>query len=416
MHRLKWRLMEAAGESLTRECEELFDIIAAAGQGHDKKELAEFAASFEESDPTAMETGPFGTIARAYLESSPEARDIALEAFSDLAGLIGDVPDDNAVADWMYLVSQMKNDLLFRPEKVLADLNETLGLLRHQKNARMFIVSNAADRDALETAMIELVSGLESNGNPVAQVYPDRTIILDRMRSRYSGLEKPAYIGLVNTNTRNGVFIYSHPCAKLTDTDEDKLLDFLAVKLYGGGGAHSMFMKTWSAGLAYSNGLRSSETVGTIDYYAERCPDLSVTMRFVVDELKKALYDPSLAEYAVAQTFGINRGPNSYESRGESMANNLADGITPKLVTRFRNNILNLRQRDDLYEMLHDRMEDAYGRVLIGYGGNLSDYPRGNYFIIGPESQFEKLEKYIASSENPETVYRIYPRDYWIIN
>jgi len=415
MHRLKWRLMEADNESLARECEVLFDVMGAVGRGRSRSDLVQMASTFGSSDPAAMESGPFGEFARAYLESSSEARDLALEALSDLAGLIGDVPEENASGDWIDLSAQMKNDLLFRPQKALEDLADILALLRNRQNARMFIVSNTSDRGQLEPAMKQLVAGLDNGTAPARQVYPDRPVVLNRMRSRYPGLESPTYVGLVNNNTRNGVFIYRHPCADLKTTDENKLLDYLTIKLYGGGGAHSMFMKTWSAGLAYSNGLRSAESMGLLDYYAERCPDLSVTMRFVVDELKKAPYDPKLAEYAVALTFGVNRGSNSYDSRGESMANDLADGITPEIVSQFRDRILDLRRRDDLYDVLHQRMESAYGTVLIGYGSDLASYPEGEYYIIGPEAQFDKLENYIASVESPQTVYRTYPRDYWIV-
>jgi Zn-dependent M16 (insulinase) family peptidase len=416
MHRLKWRLMEAGNEETAIECENAFDIIGSSGRGHTREELTAFAGGFGDSDPAGFESGPFGEIARAYLQSSTETRDIVLEALSDLAGIIGDAPEENAADDWTYLTSQMKNDLLFRPEKALEDLAETLALLRHQKNARMFTISNSADREQVMPSIMELVSGLESEGTPVVPDYPANAIVKSRMLSRYPGLDGSAYVGLVNTNTRNGVFMYSHPCASLVDYDEEQLLDYLAAKLYGGGGAHSMFMKTWGAGLAYSNGLRSSERLGRLDYYAERCPDLSVTMRFVVEELKKAPYDTKLADYAVAQTFAVNRGPNSYESRGEAMASNLADGITPEIVGQFRRDVIALRDKENLYDLLHQRMEEVYGRILIGYGNDLSAYPEGMYFIIGPEAQFEKLEEYIAAQESEQVVYRIYPRDYWITN
>jgi hypothetical protein len=79
-------------------------------------------------------------------------------------------------------------------------------------------------------------------------------------------------------------------------------------------------MKTWGAGLAYSNGFRSSEASGYLTYYAERCPDLAATMGFVVGEMAAAPYNPDLAEYAVAQAFAYSRGANSYENRGEAMA------------------------------------------------------------------------------------------------
>jgi len=220
---------------------------------------------------------------------------------------------------------------------------------------------------------------------------------------------------LISTGTRNGVFVFSHPCAGLRDHDEDKLLDYLTLKLYGGGGAHSIFMKTWSAGLAYSNGFRCSEATAYLTYYAERCPDLATTMRFVVDELAKAPYEPALIEYAVAQVFAYNRAPNSYESRGEAQASFLADGITDNLVTGFRRRMLELREKPNLYDLLRARMKEAYGPVVIGYGGNLGAYPDGRYFIVGPEDQFGRLEDYIASVESLQTIYRLYPRDFWMV-
>jgi hypothetical protein len=293
-------------------------------------------------------------------------------------------------------------------------LSEAIALLRHRNHARLFLISNAADRDALMPGIMEMVSALnDESGTPVVD-HIGTPVVLDRMRSRYPDLEQPTYVGLVNSDTRNGVFIYDHPCAGLEERDEEALLDFLAVKLYGGSGAHSIFMKTWSAGLAYSNGLRSSEISGELNYYAERCPDLSLTMRFVVDELSSAPYNPALAEYAVAQVFQHNRGADSYESRGESMAAYLADGITDDTVAGFRRRVLDLRRKSDLYDVLRERMEGILGRVLIGYGAPLDSFPEGTYFIIGPDAQFSGLEKYIASKEKEQTIHRIYPRDYWI--
>jgi len=414
MHRLKWRLTDAGGESDARECGVLFDLLASVGRTLSKSELVGFASTFEEDDPTRFESGPFSEVVGAYLMASDGCRGLFLEALSDLTEIVPDIPEENAADDWHYLVGQMRNDLLFRPEKALQELAETLTLLRHRDNARLFIVSNEADREALMPGVNDLVSRLDTGRAPQAVDHTGTGVVLERMRSRYPGLESPTYVGLVNSDTRNGVFLYSHPCARPEDDDESKLLDFLTVKLYGGGGAHSMFMKTWSAGLAYSNGLRSSELSGDLNYYAERCPDLSLTMRFVVDELAKAPADPLLAEYAVAQAFLYNRGANSYESRGEAMAGNIADGITDDVIAGFRRRILAFRENDDLYDRLKSRMEDVYGRLLIGYGKPLDSYPKGTYFIIGPDAQFESLEEYIASVETERTVYRIYPRDFWI--
>lgn len=414
MHRLEWRLKEAGGDQAERETGELFDLLAAAGRGLTKDKLTDFAAGFTEGDPARFESGPFAHFVEAYTIASGEAQDIIAEALSDLAAIMPDIPEENVSGDWIYLAGQMKDDLLFRPEKVLEDLKETMGFLRHRENARMFIVSNEEDCLNLMPALAELVSGLDTGSRAAIKTYSDRPVILERIRSRYAGLEKPTYVGLVTRNTRNGVFIFTADCAGINETDEEKLLDFLADRMYGGGGAHSMFMKTWSAGLAYSNGLRANETSGRIIYYAERCPDLAATMRFVVNELENAPYDSTLAEYAVAQAFDINRGSNSYVGRGMAIANDLADGITPERVGRFRRAILVLREKENLYDLLRERMERVYGRVLIGYGGRLSEYSDGSYFVIGPEMQLNNIEEYIAVVGEEQPVYRIYSRDFWI--
>jgi hypothetical protein len=173
-------------------------------------------------------------------------------------------------------------------------------------------------------------------------------------------------------------------------------------------------MKTWAAGLAYSNGYGIGQQSGRARYYAERCPDVSETMRFVVNQLKSAEPTPDLTDYAIAQVFGVSRSPNRYEQRGEAMAEDLADGYTPELVRRYSEKVLEMRHREDLFEQLKARMETAYGPVLIGYGQPLKASQDGYFFLIGPEPQFQTLENYIETAEGKNTVYRLYPRDFWL--
>ncbi len=415
MHRIKWRLMDAGNEEVSVAVQDLFDKLASGGQGSTQADLQAFASSFTTSDPASYTSGPFGTFSGSYLDASAEAQDVIIEALQDLSAILPTVPDETAGQDWAYLSGQMKNDLLFSPEKTIEELKETMEILRHKDNARLYIVSSASDREALIPQLESFVSAMDASP-VIPATYSKNESVKDRMKSRYDNMDDAPYVGLVNDNTRNGVFIYTADCASLTTEDPNQLLDYVAARLYGGGGAHSMFMKTWSAGLAYSNGLRSDEVNGRIVYYAERCPDLSTTMRFVVDELRNAPHDEKLAEYAIAQAFVGNRGSNSYESRGAAMAANLADGITPETVAGFRQRILGLRATENLYEELHNRMNYIYGKVLIGYGGDLSEHKDGNYFIIGPPAQFESLHDYVKSVEGEQVIHKIYPRDFWLIN
>lgn len=157
---------------------------------------------------------------------------------------------------------------------------------------------------------------------------------------------------------------------------------------------------------------------GRMVYYAERCPELSQTMQFVVNELKNAPNDPSLAEYALAQAFSMSRSGASYESRGEAIAADLADGLAPEVVARFRKRMLALRQSDMFAQQVQARMETVYGLLLPGYGPSAKESIEkadARYFIVGPETQFESYEKYLKSTEgSATTLQRLYPRDFWI--
>jgi hypothetical protein len=135
----------------------------------------------------------------------------------------------------------------------------------------------------------------------------------------------------------------------------------------------------------------------------------------VVAELQKTKPDESLVDYAIAQAFGGTRSASAYETRGEAMAANLADGLTPDVIRRFHEGVLALRATPNLASELHRRMGPAVAKVLPGMGAKASDVEGGIYFVIGPEKQFAAWEEYLKSIEGPTAkVYRLYPRDFWM--
>jgi hypothetical protein len=174
-------------------------------------------------------------------------------------------------------------------------------------------------------------------------------------------------------------------------------------------------MKTWSAGLAYSNGIRVRPLDERANYYAERTPLLPQTLQFVISELEKAQPDPHLADYAIAGAFDGTRSAELYEDRGQAMADDLADGLTPEVVARFHRAILDLRKRPDLAQELFRRMPIVNARILPGLGAAAKDVPGAVYFVIGPEKQLDAYEQYLKKAEGADThLFRLYPRDYWV--
>ena len=98
------------------------------------------------------------------------------------------------------------------------------------------------------------------------------------------------------------------------------------------------------------------------------------------------------------------------------MAQNLADGLTPAIVTRFHKQILELRTLGpSLVDELSRRKNTLPARVLPGLVPGAPAVPDSVIFVIGPEKQFASWEQYLTSVEGQKaTVARLYPRDFWL--
>jgi hypothetical protein len=236
----------------------------------------------------------------------------------------------------------------------------------------------------------------------------------DRVLARDPGATRPVFVGLVDPATQSGVFLDAAPAPGFLDTSDDALYDFLASNLYAGHGAHALFIKTWAAGLAYSNGIRVRLRDARLTYYAERCPELPQTMRFVIHELEKAKPDASIVGYALAGGF-YSRVAATYEDRGEGIANDLADGVGPDKVKAFRTALLAIARRPGLVEELGARFARVYARVLPGMGAGWKPAANAVYMVIGPDGQLDAWQKYLASTVGADAkLWKLYPRDFWI--
>jgi hypothetical protein len=358
----------------------------------------------------AVDAGTFPGLA----ELSASSKKLAVDAARDLQSLLPGIPDDSLAADWTSLCGQMRRDLESGPEKTLAVLEAVRRSIAATGGARIFLIASPPSEQALAPA-IEGLPKLLEDGKAAKAVYRSGRRIEERLRARSPEATRPLFVGFVDPNTQGGVFLNSAPGAGYADTSPDALLDCLASLLYAGHGAHGLFMKTWSAGLAYSNGIRVRPLDARVNYYAERTPLLPQTLEFVIGELKKAEPDPALADYAIAGAFDGTRSALPYESRGEAMAEDLADGLTPEVVARFHRAILDLRRRPDLTQELFRRMPRVYARVLPGMGMPAKDITGAVNFVIGPEKQLEAYEQYLQKAEGAGTrLFRLYPRDFWI--
>jgi hypothetical protein len=277
----------------------------------------------------------------------------------------------------------------------------------------MFYIGSAATRQRLTPSYTQMLGGFAAAAGSKA-ASPGVRSIDERLMSRVGNSERPVYVGFVAPNMSGGVFLNSAPNASYRDTGRESILDFLAVKLYGGSGPHGVFTRTINAGLAYSNGVGNSPESGRQSYYAERTPLLPQTLSFVIGEIKKPM-DKPLDDYVISQVFS-SRAANPYESRGESMAADMANGQTPEVVAAFRKAVLEARKLPDLSKQLYARKDKVYERILPGYGAKAKDIAGGVFFTIGPEKQLTAYEAYLKNADGQDTkLHRLYPRDFWLV-
>ena len=411
--RLRWLLKDAGDDVTRRAIDGWMMQLAGAAQGADRASIQAMLKAIVDTAaaaPTSL-AGPV-TAARGL---PPGARTLAVDAARDLQLTLADVPDTSLGADWMYLVNTMRQDLLVAPAAALASLDAVRTKLLTTGNARAFVISSSATRRAVAPGLSALIGTLRAAPRATVTATAERRVIDDRLRTRTDAGTKPEFVGLLDQNMQGGVAMFSIPSVTYTDTSRRTLTRFLASKLYAGGGAHSMFSQTIAAGLAYSNGIGGSPTNARLTYYAERTPEIPQTVQFVVDQLKKSPHDTSLVDYAMALVFAETRSGADFESRGEGMANDLADAQTPESVRRFRQRLLALRRSTPaLGRALYAQMDSVYAELFPGYFKGMKA-PGAVYFTIGAEKQMSAYEKYLNATVSPDAkLFRLYPRDFWV--
>ncbi|MBK8912234.1 MAG: hypothetical protein IPM61_13000 [Chlorobi bacterium] len=382
--RLRWMLMDPGPDGRTvAEYLTFLGVAGGMGRGSVYQLLAALEGDTAALNSISKRSDDVADFLKERDALSEGGRKIVAEAVKDLKQMLNEVPDATLAVDWRYLCERMRDDLLVPPGEALKQLNNVRASIASRANARMFLTSSTETRNGLRPQLRQLAEALSAGGGgsqagkPAGQAASG--MIADRVASRTEGA-RPVFVGLVNPNTQGGVFINFAPGSTYAQTDHESLVKFLASKTYSGHGSHSIFMKTWGAGLAYSNGLRISANDGLVGYYAERCPELPQTLQFVIDELRRGPRNPAYVDYAIAQAFMEFRSASSYESRGEAIANDLADGLPPSTVRAFRQAILDLRSNPNLASEVFDQLPKVYGQVASRLQRPRGRCPGGNLF------------------------------------
>ncbi len=412
--RLKWMLKEAGDAPTSEAINKFLSNLANAETGRDllKKLLKVLTA---DKSINADSAGVNKQIAASFNQLPSAAKSLAKDAALDLQQMLNDIPDNSLAADWKNLCSTIQKDLAQSPGITLDELNTLRQSLLKNDNVRFFTIGSESTEQKLNKSIENLLVGFGKEAVAI-QNYSKENLIDERVEQRMNSDKTPVFVGLINPDSPTGVFINSAPLGGYQDTSENDLTQFLTGELYAGGGKQSVYTKSTGAGLSYSTGVGVNPASGRFRYYAERTPLLPQTLRFVIDEIKKSPKDSTMLDYVVSLAVGGFRSADDYEIRGEAMAADLVDGLTPAVVKNFRLDILKLRKKPGLIDDIYKHKDEVYQKIFPGYGMPSKDVKGGDYFVIGPEQQIAAYEVYLKSVEgNATELYRLYPRDFWIV-
>jgi hypothetical protein len=296
----------------------------------------------------------------------------------DLDLSLAEIPDESLGADFAYLAQAARDDLALPASAALAKLHALRHRLLRTGGARMFLASSGEMRGALAPQIEAFAARLDAT-TPVRRAVPlvAEAPIGARLRGR-GAPAAPLHVGLHAPNKQGGRDHHHGARVRFADAaDREKLLDFLASRLYGGGGSHGVFSKTVGAGLAYSNGLRGSVSLGQMGYYAERTPELPQTVRFVTGVIK----DGQARSRPSASTCSRRPSPSRAPRRPTRRAPRASPPISPTASRPRRCGASAPRcsrcaDEPRFVDELYERKDRVYARLLPGYDAKGSTGPR----------------------------------------
>ena len=377
---------------------------------------------------TALESGAASpgsdTLHDGYAAASPTVQALLRAACVALRTLLPGVPDASFARDWVALCGELVADLLAPPVAALHELDELLRFCCRRSRARAFLAAGPAQLPELCAALRALVARLPAE-SPPSHGEGITAVALRRAALRGAPVcqgSPPPCVAIVLPRLSVGGIVSMSACASAQSFDDDRLLDVLAAQTVTGGGAHSLFMRLWSAGLAYSCGASVALSDGRLRFYADTCPDasrcLAAAVALVVQDAR-APPELWLADYALARCFTSRAGTSTPEARTEAAASDEADGRGDGRVRALRAALLRLRSREALGNELHLRAPRVLGTVLPGVlpqsrsSAGWSGAPSASgttLVVVGPEAQAAGVEAMLQAGP----LLRLYERDFWV--
>lgn len=355
----------------------------------------------------------FEALGRGEPIAVPPADDAAHEVIDrarrDVTRVVRDLPPASVDADRAALCARLFADWLAPPSVALDELRALRDRVAVREGAHLIGVGGAAldaVRPELEALVGSLADTSPTDPRDVGVGAPAKARIAAR-----GGDPDAGHLSWGDPQRRTATIGIEAPFHRVSDPSDEAVLDVLAALALCGGGGHSLFMRTWGEGLAYSNGAAWWGAEGVLRYAADRCPDVAQTVSFAAATAKDTKIDADIAAYAVASVFS-SRAHQSPQERGFALASELADGRPPAMIEAHRRAVLAAAARPDLAEVLDARKDRVFGLV----------FPVGHAFGPGVISLIEGDERQLGlwngllTAAGGRPAEPLFPSDFWLVD
>ena len=388
-HRLKWMLSDPI-EKADLDALKLFS--------------GEFLTKYRELDSTEL----------VKILSGSNEKGIKGQLVKYWRARIKEMPSKFAPKGLAQLTNEVIADLSIGRETAINEMRELQQIVFNRAAMQAYLVG---DRKVLNKARKDVESlyrAFKSNKTKI-EFRENSPVLSHKISEREPAFKDnfPYAIGYVHEDSVNGNIVNSAKAPDYSARSKQHLIELVSANLLGGGGPHTLFMKTWEAGLAYSNGISVHPRDGTVRYYADRCPRIRETLNFAQSQTEdlSAYTNDYYIDYLLAQTFNFSRADRSYSIRGEAIATDLMEDVTPTKVNRFSQRLLALRKDKHLLADIKGTLPRVAKRVFLS-SGDLKDKAQAQsiLFFIAPEKQLKEIE----DDAPGKGLYRLWRSDFWL--
>jgi len=315
-----------------------------------------------------------------------------------------------------YLYNQALTDLQTSPQEVFTKIRRIHQSIFQSNSISGYMVSSKelAHQVLVAARKLDFLHPVNSNPNP-NPIANSAVGLIDQNIIQRKALEPnhyPKYIGIALDQLSTGNLVFFAKAPQYTSEKEEDLIKMMSLKLFEGTGPHSLFMQTWQEGLAYGNYTSYSETNGEIFYYADTCPNILSTIKFVKHKTSSNLSqfnDPYYLDYILTNYFNTNHASKGNIVRGNLNWYNDFIGHKPAKIKSFRKRLLKLRSRADTIERVIKALPSTINTVILDRPNDMKRQAKSLFIMIAPISQIKAVEKSIT----PHPITYVWPADFW---